>query len=68
MSEKQEMTYENAVKRLDEIVLKLNDGNLDLEQSLKLFEEGQKLINFAEKTLKEAELKIIKLNGEKTEE
>ena len=50
MSEKQEMTYENAVKRLDEIVLKLNEGNLDLEQSLKLFEEGQKLINFAEKT------------------
>lgn len=68
MSEKQEMTYENAVKRLDEIVLKLNEGNLDLEQSLKFFEEGQKLINFAEKTLKEAELKVIKLNGEKTEE
>lgn len=68
MSEKQEMTYENAVKRLDEIVLKLNEGNLDLEQSLKLFEEGQKLINFTEKTLKEAELKVMKLNGEKTEE
>lgn len=68
MSEKQEITYENAVKRLDEIVLKLNEGNLDLEQSLKLFEEGQKLIIFAEKTLKEAELKVMKLNGEKTEE
>jgi exodeoxyribonuclease VII small subunit len=60
-----ELTYENAVKRLEEIVIKLEDGSLPLDESLKLYEEGAKLADFCNKTLKEARQKITNINGER---
>ena len=36
----EEIKFEKALKRLEEIVEKLEEGDLDLDQSLKLFEEG----------------------------
>ncbi|MBR3955208.1 MAG: exodeoxyribonuclease VII small subunit [Clostridia bacterium] len=56
------MTYESAIKQLEEIVLKLEDGNLSLDESVKLFEKGAKLSAFCDKALKEAELKIMTLD------
>ncbi|HUU50547.1 MAG TPA: exodeoxyribonuclease VII small subunit [Nitrospinota bacterium] len=53
-----EIKFENALKRLEEIVGKLEEGNLDLDQSLKLFEEGIKLSKICNKKLKDAEKKI----------
>ena len=41
-----ELTYEQAYKRLEEIVEKLENGSVPLEESMKLFEEGTKLANF----------------------
>ena len=56
------MTYESAIKQLEEIVMKLEDGNLSLDESVKLFEKGAKLSAFCDKALREAELKITTLD------
>ncbi len=56
------MTYESAMKQLEEIVLKLEDGQLSLDEAVKLFEKGAKLSAFCDKALKEAELKITTLD------
>ena len=63
----QELTYEQAEKRLEEIVNELQKGGQSLDDAVKLFEEGAKLSAFCGKALKEAELKITKLSddGEK---
>lgn len=62
------MTYEEALKKLEKIVETLEDGSLPLEESMKLFEEGTKLSVFCEKCLNEAEQKISQLKvGEDNE-
>ncbi|MBQ7637537.1 MAG: exodeoxyribonuclease VII small subunit [Clostridia bacterium] len=57
------MTYENAIKRLEEIVNELEKGGKTLDESVKLFEEGAGLADFCDKALKNAELKITMLNS-----
>ena len=61
MAEKQELTYEAAMTRLEKIVTMLENDTLSLDESLALFEEGTNLARFCNKTLDEAELKITKL-------
>ncbi len=56
-----EMTFETAMKRLEEIVSLLEGGNCTLDESLKLFEEGAKLTAFCSDALKNAEQKIVQL-------
>lgn len=51
-------SFEKALKRLEEIVNKLESGNLPLDESLKIFEEGVKLSRFCTKKLDEAERKV----------
>jgi len=63
-----ELTYEQAMTKLEEIVSKLESGELGLDESLKLFEEGTKLAALCNKALNDAEQKIFKLNGEEVEE
>ncbi len=63
-----ELTYEQAMLKLEEIVSKLESGELGLDESLKLFEEGTKLAALCNKALNDAEQKIFKLNGEEVEE
>ena len=62
MSEER-IDFEKSLKRLDEIVSKIENETLPLEECLKLYEEGKKLIATLETTLKEAEAKIEKVNG-----
>lgn len=59
-----ELNYEEQMKRLEEIVEKLEDGTLGLDESLKLFEEGTKLAAVCNKVLNDAEQKIVTLSGE----
>ncbi|KXG78158.1 Exodeoxyribonuclease 7 small subunit [Fervidicola ferrireducens] len=63
-----EYKYEEAIARLEEIIEKLEQGNLSLEESLSLFEEGIKLTKICTKILDEAEGRVqvlIKdLNGQ----
>jgi exodeoxyribonuclease VII small subunit len=56
------MTFEEAIGRLNEIVGLLENGNEPLEQSLKLFEEGSALASFCYKKLETAEQKIKRLD------
>lgn len=53
-----EKKFEASLARLEEIVKKLETGDLPLEQSLKLFEEGVKLARACNKRLEEAERKV----------
>lgn len=53
-----EKKFEAALERLEEIVQELERGDLPLEQSLKLFEEGIKLSRICNKRLEEAERKV----------
>lgn len=53
-----EKKFEAALVRLEEIVQELEKGDLPLEQSLKLFEEGIKLSRICNSRLEEAERKV----------
>jgi exodeoxyribonuclease VII small subunit len=52
------MKFEEAYSRLEEILEKMNSGKASLDDSLKLYEEADKLIVTCQKTLSEAEKKI----------
>lgn len=56
------MTYEEASKRLEEIVSLLEEGSIPLEESMKLYEEGVKLSEFCMQKLNHAKQKIIDIN------
>ncbi len=58
---KDKMSFEDSVKRLDEIVKLLERGDAPLSESLKLFEEGTALISNCDTLLNEAEQKVVKL-------
>ena len=53
------MNFEQSLSRLEEIVQKLENGDLMLSDSLKLFEEGTELISVCTKMLDEAEQKVV---------
>lgn len=53
--------FEGALKRLEQIVQKLEEGGLSLDESLKLFEEGIEISRSCTKKLSEAEKKVEKL-------
>ncbi len=50
--------FEEALEKLEEIADKLESGDMPLEESLKVFEEGVRLSRFCAKKLDEAEKKI----------
>jgi exodeoxyribonuclease VII small subunit len=52
------MKFEEAYSRLEEILEKMNSGKASLDDSLKLYEEADKLIVNCQKRLSEAEKKI----------
>lgn len=55
---KKKLSFEESVKRLDEIIKHLESGDLPLEESLSLFEEGTCLITSCNAMLEEAEQKV----------
>lgn len=65
-------TFEENMKELEDIVSKLEKGELDLDNSIKNFEEGIKISKECSKTLEDAERRINILleseSGELTEE
>ena len=54
-------TLDTAMIRLREIAENLESGEYDLEMSIKLYEEGVKIISFCNKTLSDAKQKISEL-------
>ena len=61
------MTYEEALRRLDEIVRALEGTGTELAESVRLYEEGKKLLDFFDGQLRSAEQKVTVLEGEKAE-
>jgi exodeoxyribonuclease VII small subunit len=57
-----ELAFEAAFARLEEIVGKLEAGDLPLDEALALFEEGQRLAAYCGAKLDEAELRVQKLS------
>ena len=55
------MTFEQQIARLEEIVSALEQGEVQLADSLALFEEGTKLISACTKQLDQAEQQVVKL-------
>lgn len=51
-------TFEDAMKRLEDIVSELEGGDLSLDEALKKFEEGVKLSRFCSGKLDETEKKV----------
>jgi len=68
MTKKNTTDFESSIKKLEAIVEKLEEGDLDLDTSLKSFEEGVALVKECQKIISEAELKVNKLldSGELT--
>jgi exodeoxyribonuclease VII, small subunit len=58
---KQQLSFEESLNRLEEIVRHLEKGDLPLNDSLSLYEEGTGLIAACSKMLDEAEQKVVKL-------
>ena len=52
------ITFEQAMSRLEKIVRELENGEVALEESIKLFEEGVKLSGICSTLLKEAKQKV----------
>lgn len=64
-------TFEQLIKELEEIVVKLEKGDISLDDSLQEFKKGIELSNSCNKILQEAEKKIVLItenNGNITEE
>lgn len=59
--DKQNRSFEESLSRLEEIVRQMEQGNVPLEESLRLFEEGTGLVSACSKQLDEAELKVVQL-------
>ena len=60
-AKKEKVTFEAALRRLDEIVKTLERGQAPLDESLALFEEGTKLLGACGKQLDAAEQKVTRL-------
>ena len=58
MAERKKKTFESSLARLEEIVRAMESGEIMLDESLSLYEEGIKLIKFCTKALDDAEQKV----------
>ena len=58
---KNNMTFEESMQRLEQIVRSMERGDVPLEESLKLFQEGTQLVADCEKLLENAQLQVKKV-------
>jgi exodeoxyribonuclease VII small subunit len=61
MAKKKENVFEDSINRLQQISELLEKEGIELEESIKLYEEGIELVKVCNKTLKDAELKVTDL-------
>jgi len=59
-------TYEALYAQLQNVVSRLDAGDLPLDESLKLYEQGVRLAAECQRMLDEAELRVSNLQGEQT--
>lgn len=63
----EQLSFEEALKRLSTIVEKLEKEEVGLDESIKLYEEGVKLSRLCSSKLENAELKIEQVNKNESE-
>jgi exodeoxyribonuclease VII small subunit len=66
MAKKKTAAFEQTIEQLEDLVLKMDSGELSLEESLKAFEQGIALIRQGQQNLQAAEQKVQELieNGQ----
>ena len=62
---KKDITFEQALSSLEEIVDQLNDGEMELEKAISAYEKGMKLKNICEAKLKNGQERIELIQTEK---
>lgn len=55
---KEKMSFEESMQRLEQIIRAMERGEVPLEESLKLFQEGTELVATCEKLLENAQLQV----------
>lgn len=61
--------FEDAIKRLEEIIGMIEEPETSIEASIELYKEAAELIKICTKTIDEAELQVkMLISGDKTEE
>ena len=65
MKKNKELSFEDSLRQLEKIVEQLESGDIDLEKSVKLYEEGMILKKNCEDKLKKVEMQIKKIKVEK---
>lgn len=66
MEKQEELSFEAALKKLEQTVMKMEHGDLNLDENIKFFEEGNKLVDFCTDQLNKAEKKVEILLGKKS--
>ena len=64
MNNKDKISFEDALRDLEEIVDNLNNDELDLEKAISAYEKGMELKKICEQRLKEAKLRIENIKDE----
>ena len=59
-----EMTFESALQELEQIVTKLESGEIELENAVKSYEYGMSLQKHCQDKLSQAKMKIEKINND----
>jgi exodeoxyribonuclease VII small subunit len=67
MKNQEELSFEDALRALEETVMKLESGDMTLEESLALFETGQKLASLCSERLENATLRVAQLTADDQE-
>lgn len=62
--EQQEYTYETAIARLEQVIGQLDAGDLPLESSITLFQDGLQMVKICQEKLQAAEGKLQQLRGD----
>ncbi len=60
-SKKSEPAFEESLEKLEQLVASMESGDIPLAELVEKFEEGSKLVKVCEERLKQAELRIQKL-------
>ena len=55
------MKFEDNLKKLEELVSKMESGGMDLDAMIRSFEEGRKLVDICQKDLESIKLRIEKV-------
>ena len=64
MNKEKNNNFESNLKKLELIVDKLESGDIGLEESVKLYEEGMKIKKICDKKLQDIEMQIKKIRIE----